>query len=59
MGRIAIIGGGISGLSLGYFLLEKDPELDLVVFEAEKKPGGKIWTTRLKGFCVRAGKWIS
>ncbi len=55
MGRIAIIGGGISGLSLGYFLLEKDPELDLVVFEAEKKPGGKIWTDKAEGFLCEGG----
>lgn len=55
MGRIAIIGGGISGLSLAYFLLEKDPELELVVFEAEKRPGGKIWSEKTEGFLCEWG----
>ena len=55
MGRIAIIGGGISGLSLGYFLLERDPGLDLIIFEAEKKPGGKIWTDKVDGFLCEGG----
>lgn len=55
MGRIAIIGGGISGLSLAYFLLEKDPSLDLVVFEAEKRLGGKIWSEKTEGFLCEWG----
>ena len=55
MGRIAIIGGGISGLSLAYFLLEKDPELDLIVLESEQRPGGKIWTEKADGFLCEGG----
>jgi oxygen-dependent protoporphyrinogen oxidase len=55
MGRIAIIGGGISGLSLAYFLIEKDPELEVTVFESEKRPGGKIWTDRADGFLCEWG----
>jgi protoporphyrinogen/coproporphyrinogen III oxidase len=55
MGRIAIIGGGISGLSLAYFLLEKDPGLDLIVFESEERPGGKIWTEKTEGFLCEGG----
>ncbi len=55
MGRIAIIGGGISGLSLAYFLLEKDPELDLILFEAEKRLGGKIWSEKAEGFLCEWG----
>ena len=55
MGRIAIIGGGISGLSLAYFLLEKDPELDITVLEAEQRPGGKIWTEKTDGFLCEGG----
>ncbi len=55
MGRIAIIGGGISGLSLAYFLLEKDPELDLIVLESEQRPGGKIWTEKTDGFLCEGG----
>jgi oxygen-dependent protoporphyrinogen oxidase len=55
MGRIAIIGGGVSGLSLAYFLIEKDPELEVTVFESEKRPGGKIWTDRADGFLCEWG----
>ncbi|NOY64661.1 MAG: protoporphyrinogen oxidase [Nitrospirae bacterium] len=52
---IAIIGGGISGLSLGYYLLEKEPDLELVILEADKRPGGKIRTDRIKGFLCESG----
>ncbi len=55
MGRIAIIGGGISGLSLAHFLIERDPELEVTVFESEKRPGGKIWTDRAEGFLCEWG----
>ncbi|MBS1114440.1 MAG: hemG, partial [Nitrospirae bacterium] len=55
MGRIAIIGGGISGLSLAYFLLEKDPDLDLIVFESEKRLGGKIWSEKSDRFLCEWG----
>ena len=55
MDRIVIIGGGISGLSLAYFVLEKDPAADIVVFESEKRLGGKIWTDRSEGFLCEGG----
>jgi oxygen-dependent protoporphyrinogen oxidase len=48
--KVIIIGGGISGLSLAYFLLEKKPSLDVSVIESEKKAGGKIWTDRVDGY---------
>lgn len=48
--RISIIGGGISGLSLGYALLKKRPDCDLSIFEAEDRLGGKIWTERSEGY---------
>jgi oxygen-dependent protoporphyrinogen oxidase len=53
--RLVIVGGGISGLSLAYFLLEKKPSLDIVIFESEKKPGGKIWTDKADGFLCEGG----
>jgi oxygen-dependent protoporphyrinogen oxidase len=55
MAAIAIIGGGISGLSLAYYLLEKDPSLDITVFESQKRPGGKIWTDKAEGFLCEWG----
>jgi oxygen-dependent protoporphyrinogen oxidase len=55
MARIAIIGGGISGLSLAYFLLEKNPSEEIIVLESEKRPGGKIWTDKVDGFLCEWG----
>jgi oxygen-dependent protoporphyrinogen oxidase len=53
--RLVIIGGGISGLSLAYFLLEHKPSLDIIVLESEKKAGGKIWTDKMDGFLCEGG----
>ncbi|MEW6602537.1 MAG: FAD-dependent oxidoreductase, partial [Nitrospirota bacterium] len=55
MKRIAIVGGGISGLSTAYLLLEKKPDLDIMVFEGDDRPGGKIWTERTDGFLCEKG----
>ncbi len=55
MDRIVIIGGGISGLSLAYVLLESEPLAEIVVFESEKRPGGKIWTEKVNGFLCEGG----
>jgi protoporphyrinogen oxidase len=38
--KIAIIGAGISGLSLGYFLSKKN--FDVIVFEKDKETGGLL-----------------
>ncbi len=49
--RVVIAGGGISGLSLAYWLtLEPGRELDVTVLESEQRLGGKIWTDRVEGY---------
>ena len=53
--RLVIVGGGISGLSSAYFLLERKPSLDIIILESEKRPGGKIWTDRVDGFLCEGG----
>ncbi len=53
--KIEIIGGGISGLSLAYLLLQQKKDLDITVFEADSRAGGKIWTERTEGFVCEAG----
>lgn len=53
--RVTVVGGGISGLSLAYFLLEKRGDLDVLVIESEKKAGGKIWTEKIDGFLCEGG----
>src|SRR5215467_11600202 len=58
MKRIAIIGGGISGLSAA-FALEKQRQggvsLEYVVFEASPRLGGVLVTEHVDGYVVEAG----
>ena len=54
--RIAIIGGGISGLSAGFFIKERFGDaVDLVIFEKEDRLGGTIGTTRENGYLADWG----
>ena len=55
MAKIAIVGGGMSGLSLAVHLKRLKPEWELAVFESEPRPGGKAWTIREDGFKVEYG----
>jgi len=52
--RITIIGGGISGLSLAFALLQKRHNIELRVFEGEGEAGGKIRTVKTEGFLCEA-----
>lgn len=53
--RIVIAGGGISGLSLAYWLIHStERELDVTVLEAEHRPGGKVWTDREGGYLLES-----
>ncbi len=53
--EVVIVGGGISGLSLAYFLLKRNPQLDIKIIEAEKRAGGKIVTENVSGFLCEGG----
>jgi oxygen-dependent protoporphyrinogen oxidase len=58
MKRIAIIGGGISGLSAAFELEQRrraGHSLDYVVFESSARFGGVIGTERVDGCLVEAG----
>jgi oxygen-dependent protoporphyrinogen oxidase len=58
MKRIAIIGGGISGLSAAYTIEEKrrtGTQVEYVLFESKLRPGGVIVTERVDGCLVEAG----
>jgi len=58
MKRIAIIGGGVSGLSAAYALekqQKKGVELSYVLFEGSARLGGVIATERVDDFVIEAG----
>lgn len=55
MKRIVIVGGGISGLTVAYLLVEKKKDLDITVLESDSRAGGKIWTDKADGFLCEKG----
>jgi oxygen-dependent protoporphyrinogen oxidase len=58
MKRIAIIGGGISGLSAAYTLEEKRRagiEVEYVLYEASPRLGGVLVTEKVDGCIIEAG----
>jgi len=50
---VLILGGGISGLTLGYSLSQEG--VDVCVLEASSRPGGTIWSERKEGFLIEHG----
>jgi oxygen-dependent protoporphyrinogen oxidase len=42
--KTAIVGAGISGLATGQALLDREPGLELSLFEAAGRTGGKVWS---------------
>lgn len=50
--RIAVIGGGITGLAAAYELRD---EADVTIFEASDRLGGKVLTEELDGIQIEAG----
>jgi len=53
--RIAVIGGGISGLAAAHRLVELDPACKLTLIESRPRLGGALWTIREEGFQVEQG----
>lgn len=52
--RVAVIGGGISGLSAAHALAERAPSVELLLLEAGSQLGGVLNTTRRDGFLLEA-----
>ncbi len=53
-GRVAVVGGGIAGLTAAYELMQRG--LDVTVVEAESRFGGKIATSRtVDGLVIEGG----
>jgi len=57
--RVAIVGGGITGLSAAYSLLKRARELEeplkITLIEASERLGGKICTERTQDFLIEGG----
>jgi len=50
--RVAVIGGGISGLAAAHRLVELKPDVELVLFERQPRLGGVLTTVHEDGFQV-------
>ncbi len=61
MPRIAIIGAGLSGLALAFYLQRQNPACDLTLFEASARTGGIVETRREQGFTIELGpdSWVT
>src|SRR5690242_5980064 len=53
--RIAVVGGGIAGLSAAWFLREADPDAEITVFEGSPRVGGKLAVGEVGGIAVDLG----
>lgn len=53
--NVAIIGGGITGLSAAYFMKKAHPDFDITIIEATNRTGGKIQTYRKDGYTIELG----
>jgi len=53
--RIAVVGGGISGLACAYFLQRGAPDADITLIEQDNRLGGKILTEQAQGCVIEAG----
>lgn len=47
-GKVAVVGSGVSGLTFSYFLQKLRPDVQISIFEKNKRPGGWISTEVLK-----------
>ena len=55
MSRIAVIGGGITGLAAAHRLTELDPHTKPWLFESGPRPGSVLATESVDGFRIEAG----
>jgi len=59
MKKVAIIGGGITGLTAAFYIqkhvMETKEEFQVTLFESDERLGGKIRTERREGFVIERG----
>lgn len=52
--KVAIIGGGISGLSTAFYIKRLSPTSQITIYEKENRFGGKLQTDKKTGFSVES-----
>lgn len=52
---VAVVGGGVTGLTSAYTLLRQNPELRLRLLEGRERLGGNIQTEHVEGHLIDAG----
>jgi len=50
--RVAVVGGGISGLAAAHRLITLEPATEVTLFEASSRVGGILQTDRIDGYMV-------
>ncbi|MGZ8592125.1 MAG: protoporphyrinogen oxidase [Actinomycetota bacterium] len=53
--RVVVVGGGVAGLATAHALLRETPGFDVVVLEADQRPGGRLRTVRVGDLDLDAG----
>lgn len=53
--RVAVVGGGITGLATAWRLAQLAPDAAITLFERDTRLGGKIITERIDGFTIEGG----
>ena len=54
--KISIVGAGISGLATAQAILARKADADIIIFEADQRIGGKVWTeTSADGYLCEGG----
>jgi len=60
MRRVAIVGGGLSGVAAAY-QLTREPDVEFTLFETSARLGGTVETVRRDGFIMECGpdSWVT
>jgi protoporphyrinogen/coproporphyrinogen III oxidase len=53
--KVAVVGAGVSGLTAAFRISQLDPSLEVIVFEAESEPGGKLASVQVGDLTLPAG----
>jgi oxygen-dependent protoporphyrinogen oxidase len=54
--KISIVGAGVSGLATAQAVLTRKPDVEITIFEADQRVGGKVWTeTSTDGYLCEGG----